>query len=136
MKRQNIEELGRITIATNLALFLGNNVVLNPVFDVQGSRLAILADADVVLGDVLIELKTSSKISLKNNLRQLIGYWVLNKLRKASLEIKRLGVYYPRFNYMIDFSPSDLMTSNEQINIMIFFQTKLGKGIKARQRFG
>lgn len=134
VNRQNVEELSRIANATNFSLLQNKQLFLNPVLDIQGSKLAILADADIVLGECLVDLKTSSTISLKNNLRQLIGYWVLNKLRGASVEINRLGVYYPRFNYFVDFSPSDLMTPDEQINITSFFQQKLGKGIKARER--
>lgn len=128
---QNIEELGRIAAATKLDFFLNKEVVLNPVFAVQGSKLAILADGDIVLGDVLVDLKTSSQITLKDNLRQLIGYWVLNILRGSPIDIQCLGVYYPRFNYFVDFSPSDLMTPDEQKKITSYFQKQLGKDIRA-----
>lgn len=131
VKPQNIEELRCIAEATKIDLFLNKNTLLNPIFAVKGSKLAIQADGDIVLGDVLLDLKTSSQITLKDNLRQLIGYWVLNTLRGSPINIQRLGVYYPRFNYFIDFSPSDLMTPNEQNNIAGYFQKRLGKNIGA-----
>jgi hypothetical protein len=131
VKPQNIEELGRIAEATKIDLFLDKNTLLNPIFAVKGSKLAIKADGDIVLGEVLLELKTSSQLTLKDNWRQLIGYWVLNSLRGSPINIQRLGVYYPRFNYFIDFSLSDLMTPNQQNNIVGYFQKRLGKNIRA-----
>lgn len=130
VKPQNIEELGRIAEATNLDLFLNKEALLNPKFAVKGSKLAIQADGDIVLGDVLVDLKTSSQITLKDNLRQLIGYWALNSLRGSPIDIQRLGVYYPRFNYFVDFAPSDLMTPDEQNTIVAFFKKRLGENIK------
>lgn len=127
VKPQNIEELGRITSSTKLNLFQTKEVVINPVFGIQGSKLVIGADGDIVVGNVLIDLKTSSQITLKDNLRQLIGYWVLNSLGEAPIDIQRLGVYYPRFNYFVDFSPSDLMTTDEQKTITSYFKKQLGK---------
>lgn len=132
VKPQNIEELGRLADSTKLDLFRDKQVVLNPIFATQGSKLAILADGDIVLGDVLVDLKTSSQITLKDNLRQLIGYWILNLLRGSPLNINRLGVYYPRFDYFVDLSPSDLMTSDGQKAIASYFQKQLGKNIRAR----
>jgi hypothetical protein len=131
VKPQNIEELKRIAEATKLDFFQNKEAVLNPIFAVKGSKLAIQADGDIVLGDVLLDLKTSSQITLKDNLRQLIGYWVLNSLRGSPINIQRLGVYYPRFNYFIDFSPSDLMAPDEQNTIVGYFQKRLGKNIGA-----
>lgn len=131
VKPQNVEELGRIAEATKLDHFQNKETILNPTFAVKGSKLAIQADGDVVLEDVLVDLKTSSQITLKDNLRQLIGYWVLNLLRGTPIDLRRLGVFYPRFNYFVDFSPSDLMTSDEQNNIVSYFQKRLGKNIRA-----
>lgn len=130
---QNIEELKHIAKATKLDFFQKKEIVLNPIFDVKGSKLFIKADGDIVLDNVLMDLKTSSQIALKDNLRQLIGYWVLNLLGGSPIDIQRLGVYYPRFNYFVDFSPSDLMTSDEQNNIMSYFQTRLGENISSRR---
>lgn len=131
VKPQNIEELKRIAEATKLDLFQKKEIVINPTFAVKGSKLFIQADGDIVLDNVLVDLKTSSQITLKDNLRQLIGYWVLNLLRGSPIDIQRLGVYYPRFNYFVDFLPSDLMTPDGQNNIVGYFQKRLGKNIEA-----
>lgn len=128
---QNIEELRNIVEGTKLDLFRRKKTVLNPIFSVQGSKLAIRADGDIVVDSVLVELKTSSQMTLKNNLRQLIGYWSLNVLGGTQFDIRRLGVYYPRFNYSIDFLPSELMTSTEQNNILGYFRKRLGSNIRS-----
>ena len=124
---QDVEELGRIAAGTNLESFLTGHVVLNPVFGIEGSKLTIGADGDIIVNGALIDLKTSSQLTLKGNLRQLIGYWVLNELGGRPYEVNRVGVYYPRFNYSVDFSPSELMTPGEQSRILNFFQSRLGK---------
>lgn len=125
--RQDVEELGRIAAGTNLESFMTGHVVLNPVVGVEGSKLTIGADGDVIVDGALIDLKTSSQLTLMGNLRQLIGYWALNELGGHPYEISRVGVYYPRFNYSVDFSPDDLMTPVEQSRVLNFFQSKLGK---------
>jgi hypothetical protein len=129
VKSQNTEELGRLANATKLELFLNKDIILNPIFSIKGSKLAIQADGDIIINGALIDLKTSSQINLKNNMRQLIGYWALNKLRKQPIEINQLGVYYPRFDYFTEFQPSNLMTHDQQNNILDYFRKRLGSNI-------
>ena len=130
VRRENVNELGRIADATDLSRFKTKNAVLNPTFSAMGSKLHIKADADVIVDGVLVELKSGSTLAIKDNLRQLIGYWILNGLRIVPLKIKRLAVYYPRFKYFIDFPVADLMNPAEEANISEFFKSSLGKNIR------
>ncbi len=123
---QDVQELSRIAGATNLSLFNCKEVVFNPIFGMCGSKMSIGADGDIVLGDVLVELKTAREIRLKANLRQLIGYWALNKLRAVSLEINRVGVYYPRFDFFAHYAISELMSSRQQVRVLWYFHRRLG----------
>ena len=127
--RKNLNELKRIANATDLARFKKERVVLNPVFSLKGSKLLIQGDGDIIVEEVLIDLKTSSRLNLKDNFRQLIGYWALNELSPVRHNIERLGFYYPRFGYYIDFMPSELMTAEQQKKIKSHFRRKLGSGI-------
>jgi hypothetical protein len=127
----NVVELGRLASGTDLDRFKRPNLILHPMFCTEGSKLKIQADGDIVVDNVLIDLKTSQRIELKDNLRQLILYWTLNDLAYTDRRIDRLGVYYPRFNYSVDFSPSDLMSSSQYATIKTFISSKLGKRIRA-----
>ena len=133
VSRDNVEELSRIVDATELDRFKKEHIVLNPSFSVIGSRLLIKADADIIVDGVIIDLKSGSKLTMKGNLRQLIGYWILNNLRDEPLEIRRLAVYYPRFKYYVDFLMSDLMSPAEEICISGFFKSSLGINIRTPQ---
>lgn len=128
--RKDLNELKRIAGATDLERFRKESLVLNPVFSLKGSRLLIQGDGDIIVDGVLIDLKTSSILRLKENIRQLIGYWALNELSPKPHKIERLGVYYPRFGYYVEFMPSELMTNEQQGKIKMFFRRKLGGGIK------
>jgi hypothetical protein len=127
----NVAELGRLASGTDLDRFKKPNLILHPMFCTEGSKLKIQADGDIVVDNVLIDLKTSQRIELKDNLRQLILYWTLNDLAYRNRRIDRLGVYYPRFNYSVDFSPSDLMSSSQYATIKTFISSRLGKRIRA-----
>lgn len=130
VRRENVDELGRIADATDLSRFKKKDTVLNPTFCATGSKLIINADADIIVEGILVELKSGSTLAIKDNFRQLIGYWILNNFKDAPLKINRLAVYYPRFKYFIDFSIADLMSPMEEEKIKGFFKLSLGKNIR------
>lgn len=85
-----------------------SNVIFNPSFGVS-SLLVSGADADIYIDGVLYDFKTTKDKSLKqkDNL-QMIGYYLLNDLAKATIsndlgfkytdmEIKKLSYYKARF---------------------------------------
>ena len=102
------------TIPTNL--FLGDEVSLNPVVSILNRDCSpkpakpwnggIKADADVIIDDLLIDVKTSmKKITPTLPLQdfcQLMGYFALTALG-GKHQIKRLGIYYARFGYLFEF---------------------------------
>ena len=60
------------------------------------------ADADLIAGDMLIEIKTTQQACIeRDHMRQLIGYVALD--RSSDDELPRLasvGVYFPRFGIL------------------------------------
>jgi hypothetical protein len=71
----------------------------NPVF--AGSGDVGGADADMILGDALIELKVTKTLSaaaIRKALVQLVGYSLLDY--QDQFEIRRLGVYFTRQEFM------------------------------------
>jgi hypothetical protein len=79
--------------------------ILNPTFG-EASRLAGGADADVIIDDILIEIKTVMKCQLQPKyLHQLVGYYCLYRIggvsgMPAGRSLRRLGVYFSRFGYL------------------------------------
>ena len=90
--------------------------LLNPPLKAAG--LVGGADADIVLDDLLIDLKTTTSFSLTiNQLNKLYGYLVLSRLGgfagvKSSPEIRRLGIYFARYDYLFTFNVEDVISSD------------------------
>lgn len=74
-------------------------LVLNPDFG-EVSPLVGGADADLVVGDMLVDIKTTKSAEVTGEtLDQLFGYFLL--ARRAGLpEIRRIGVYLSRYGHL------------------------------------
>lgn len=72
---------------------------LNPTFG-TASRLVGGADADMIIDDTLIDIKTTKNLKFqKAHYHQLIGYYILSKLGKVDGmdgDIKKFGIYFSR----------------------------------------
>jgi len=69
----------------------------NPTFG-EGSRLVGGADADMVIGCTLWEIKSKAKFTFDGfTWAQLAGYWVLSQISDVPFEIERFAVYLARF---------------------------------------
>lgn len=99
-------------------------ILLNPTFG-MGSDVVSGADADLIIDDTLIEIKTVKDFSLeRRDFNQLIGYYVLSKIdaiddAPTGLEIKRLGIYFSRYAYLFVFNVSDVV---DPITFPSFFE--------------
>lgn len=74
--------------------------VLNPTFG-YGSELVGGADADLIIDNTLIDIKTTKYLSFtQEHYNQLIGYYILSKLGKLNdsmdVPIHRIGIYFSR----------------------------------------
>lgn len=79
--------------------------LLNPTFGLA-SELVQGADADVIIDDCLIDIKTTKYLRFKvADLHQIVGYYILcllsGKSAKRPLgEIRRVGIYFSRHAYL------------------------------------
>lgn len=84
-------------------------LILNPGFPAAGRFGG--ADADVLLDDLLIEVKATRHLRLKGEyLQQLTGYLVLDRLAGtvgSTVPLRRLGVYYARHGVLQVFPVKD-----------------------------
>ena len=105
---------------------------LNPSFG-NASVLAGGADADLLLDDVLIDIKSTKKRELKfNDFCQIICYFCLYQLGgidgRHEFPISQLGFYFSRFQYLLLFSPYDLADEHEWHDFAEWLHAKIGGG--------
>jgi hypothetical protein len=100
--KEDIADLKQLIAIVNAEMFTAKQVcVLNPTFG-EGSKLVGGADADILIDDLLIDVKTTKNPQLnQDHFNQLIGYYVLYKIGGITdisypLGIEKLGVYYSR----------------------------------------
>jgi hypothetical protein len=125
---EDIVDLKALFALVNVEQFTSPEaVLLNPTFDV-GSLVVGGADADLILGDALIDIKTVKDFSLeRRDFNQLLGYYVLSKLAgvdnaPTGHEIKRLGVYFSRYAYLFLFNVSDVVDSQTFPHFLKWFK--------------
>ncbi len=101
----NIQDLQQLLDSCNLMLFEPNEkLILNPTFGC-GSRLVRGADADLIVDNILIEVKvTKYKKLTRPYFNQLIGYYLLYLIggidEHPNIEVKTLGIYFARHDYL------------------------------------
>lgn len=105
----DVKDLRNLIKIVDKSIFKAKKVcVLNPTFG-EASGYVRGADADILLDDTLIEIKTTKhrKIHL-NTIYQLIGYYLLSRIGgidgvKRKVKIKYMAVYLARYGIMLKF---------------------------------
>lgn len=114
--QREIDDLLALYRAIPDDLFRGESVWLNPDLsilnrDIQPEprkivRGGVKADADVIVDDLLVDIKTSKKgmtpVLPLQDFCQLMGYFALASL-EGTHRIRRLGIYYARYGYLFEF---------------------------------
>jgi len=99
----DISELKKMISIVPKKLFKAKRIcVLNPTFG-EASALVNGADADLLLDDALIEIKTTMFYKVERRaFNQLIGYYILSLIGgidnvEKKVTIKNIGIYFSRF---------------------------------------
>jgi hypothetical protein len=143
VEKLDIDDVRNLISSTKLGTFKSKRVcILNPTF---GSGFIVGgADADMVIDDTLIEIKTVKDFRLdKRYYNQLIGYYILSKINKIDshdigsaedidiggidgydkkLEIKNLAIYFSRYATFVNFKISDVMKGVDETKFISWFQ--------------
>jgi hypothetical protein len=102
---EDVEDLlALLAIVPFNALFHDRVMLLNPIFG-QTSSLVGGADADLIVGDMLVDFKTTKSDKMAaDDLDQLLGYYLLaRRQRQADPKfpaINRLAIYFCRQSYL------------------------------------
>lgn len=109
-----------------------NRCLLNPTFD-KGSQLVGGADADLIIDDKLIDVKTTKKLELPlSDFCQIIGYLLLHRIggttsHSEKFTIEQLGIYYSRFGYLFLFDVKDLISDKSLDKFAKWFENYVRK---------
>ena len=116
---RDVEDMRCLTTVVPWDHFRAQEVcVLNPCFGWASERVGG-ADADILVDDTLIELKTTKEASFSvgNALDQLIGYWALSELAGVdgapNARIRQIGIYFARHGLLWRTPLSSLATTVE-----------------------
>jgi len=109
----DIQDLRNLISLVDLDLFKAkNHCYLNPTFG-YGSELVGGADADLIVDDTLVDVKTTKFLSFtQEQYNQLIGYYILSKLGKINesenIPISKVGIYFSRHGILHTISADEI----------------------------
>ncbi|GGR17932.1 hypothetical protein GCM10008957_33360 [Deinococcus ruber] len=109
------------------AFHASEQLLLNPTFPASGRFGG--ADADLIIDDLLIEIKATQHLRLTATyLNQLTSYLVLDRLAGTTgsgLPIRRLGVYYARHGLLQTFAVRELFRPGLLPQLVTWFDESL-----------
>ena len=113
--KEDIDDLRQLMSIVESGLFKAIHLcLLNPTFG-EASRLVGGADADLLIDDKIIDIKTTKNLQLKRDyFDQLIGYFVLHEIASiGGLEpkpkISTVGIYFSRHAYLYTLELQDII---------------------------
>ncbi len=111
-------------------IFMADELCLiNPTFG-EASLMVGGADADLVIDDTLVDIKTSKNLELKGeDFQQLIGYYVLHEIAgvgqiKPKVKLNKLAIYYARYAYLHVFQIEDIISPSSFPSFVDWFQSR------------
>ncbi|KKM24578.1 hypothetical protein LCGC14_1603690 [marine sediment metagenome] len=126
INKNDIKDLERLFSILKLDDFQLNNVCfLNPYF---GKATSIVADADLIIGDTIIDIKTIKNLEMRRDtFNQLIGYYILSRIAgingiKNKIEIRKIGVYFSRYAYLHIYNIEDIISETKFLEFIKWFK--------------
>jgi hypothetical protein len=130
----DLEDLRNLVGAIKPDLFKSKSVcMLNPTFG-EGSMLVGGADADIVIDNVLVDIKTSKYLEFtREQFNQIVGYYILNRVsgRVGAVEgmkFTKLGIYYSRYG-ILHLVPIEVIENNPKLKEFIEWFVKRAKEV-------
>jgi hypothetical protein len=104
--KEDVDDLRNLITIVEPGLFKAkHSCLLNPTFG-EASRLVGGADADLLIDQAIIDIKTTKKFQLQRDyFHQLIGYFVLHEIAgigglTPKPEISMVAIYFSRYAYL------------------------------------
>lgn len=106
-------------------------IFLNPVFGMASAMLGG-ADADLIIGDLLIDVKTIKNFELDlDSFHQLVAYFTLSVLNGSYergqhdyYHIKRVGIYFSRYGHLHTMNIEDIVDAARFPEFLKWFENR------------
>ena len=130
----DIQDLRNLISLVNIKDFkVNSHCLLNPIFN-EGSILVGGADADIVIDNQLIDIKTTKKLEVSREMfNQIIGYYILGKIGGIGEEkidisnINEIGFYFSRYGVKYMYKVEEIIDFNSLPNFIDIFEDKAKK---------
>ena len=128
--KDDVQDLKNLISAVDPTLFTAKNLcVINPTFG-SASVLVGGADADLVVDDTIIDIKTTKDLFLdRSAFDQIIGYYVLHYISSVGElnpkpTITKVAIYFSRYGYFYKMRLSELIDSATFPKFVRWFQKR------------
>jgi hypothetical protein len=125
--KEDADDLQQLISIVEPGLFKAVHLcLLNPTFG-EASRLVGGADADLLIDDTIIDIKTTKKFQLQRSyFNQLIGYFVLHEIAgigglTPKPKISRVAIYFSRHAYLYTIDLQDIVHAGTFPNFVSWF---------------
>ncbi len=124
----DIEDLKAMLSLVDKDVFkVENKCWLNPHFG-EASKLVTGADADLIIDETLIDVKTTKELKLlRRDFNQIFCYYILSLIggvngKKTIKPIKKIGIYFARYGLLWTIPLSDIAPAKAHHNFKTWFQ--------------
>lgn len=128
--KRDVTDLKRLVSIIPLNSFKAKKIVaLNPTFG-NASNLFGGADADLVIDDTIIDIKTTKELETRRDaFNQLIGYYALSKIASIdglprSHKIRTLAIYFSRFAEFAFYSVDSIIEPKRFKSFLKWFEQR------------
>lgn len=134
--KKDIDDVRKLISLVNPDHFKAKELcMINPTFGIA-SQMVGGADADIVIDDNIIDIKTTKKLEFRlRDFQQVIGYYVLHQIGglgrlQPKPEIKKVSVYFSRYAYLHTLDLEDIINEDTFPDFVKWFKER------AKQEFG
>jgi len=129
--KDDIQDLRNLISLVNIEDFKANSYcLLNPTFN-EGSVLVGGADADIVIDNQIIDIKTTKKLEMGREMfNQIIGYYILGKIGGIGEDkidgpnINKIGFYFSRYGIKHMYNVEEIINFDSLSNFIDKFENK------------
>ena len=137
---EDINDLRNLFAIVEPEKFVSQNIcLLNPSFG-EASKLVGGADADLLVDETLIDIKTTKNLQLKrDDFDQLLGYVALNEISAIGSQspkptISKIAIYYSRYSFLHTMNLIDIINDDTYGDFIVWF-ARTAEDVKKMSRF-
>lgn len=127
VEEEDIGDLQNLISVTDWDIFKAKRICV-----VHPTLRAMVAVADLLIDDMIIEIKTTKNLRVnRDDFNQLVAYYLLLKSKgsrespRKSRDVESLGIYYSRYGYLLKIDPKYLMKQSQVPSLIRWVERNL-----------